>query len=335
MKSGVFQLSTWLIVAIAGLWLVACGSNGPPKTPSESVSPSKDCQTVAHDWGETQICGQPRRIIALDPHALDLLLALGLEPIGYAEDGRALTGTPESGQPAIAVKYLGDRLNTLPIHVGTAQSPSLETLVKLNPDLILGRFYSRSQVEMLSQIAPVLFPFQSDSERDRWQTSLFSLAEVVGRQPQAARVIQQHEERIARAKATLKPVSQGQKVLLLSMSGIGSISAFIDESFAGELLQDLGFQLLIPEQLPITNGEILLSLEVLPQLEPDLIIVMASGNSRVEQIKSLWQEHPILRSLPATHNHQVYFVDYQLWSRITGPNAAELIIEQIQDLILK
>ena len=38
------------------------------------------------------------------------------------------------------VKYLGDRLHHPPIHVGTWQSPSLEIMLRLQPDLILGGY---------------------------------------------------------------------------------------------------------------------------------------------------------------------------------------------------
>ncbi len=117
-----------------------------------------------------------------------------------------------------------------------------------------GARYERFKVEVDNFLTSVP-PFQEDSQRDRWQENLLSLGEVVNRQPQAIQVIQRHGEKIAQAKATLKPMSEEQEVLLLSMSGIGSISAFVDDTFAGKLLEDLGFQLFIPKQLPITWGE--------------------------------------------------------------------------------
>lgn len=44
-----------------------------------------DCQTVRHLGGETQICGQPQRIVVLNSKMLDIVLSLGVQPIGYAE----------------------------------------------------------------------------------------------------------------------------------------------------------------------------------------------------------------------------------------------------------
>ena len=110
---------------------------------------------------------------------------------------------------------------------------------------------------------------------------------------------------------------------------------FADETFAGALLQDLGFKLVTPEGLQASSSEIPISLETLPQLNSDRIIVMASGKSNVEKIEKVWQQNPILRSLPAFQAGQVYFVDYQLWSRIRGPIATKLIIKQIRSLFLE
>ncbi|MBD2081991.1 hypothetical protein [Leptolyngbya sp. FACHB-17] len=42
----------------------------------------------------------------------------------------------------------------------------------------------------------------------------------------------------------------------------------------------------------------------------------------------------ILQSLPAGQTQQVHFVDCQLWSRIEGSIAAELILKQVIELLL-
>lgn len=59
---------------------------------------------------------------------------------------------------------------------------------------------------------------------------------------------------------------------------------------------------------------------------------MASADTTVSQIQKLWEQSPVLRSLPETPAKQVYFVDHHLWSRITRPIATELMIEQLQQL---
>lgn len=318
----------WLITLTLSIW--GCGST-VQKRPLDS-SAGAACQTIPHRSGATQVCGQPQRIVALDPHALDLLLALDVQPIGYAEDKRALVGSPTSGQPTVQIKYLGDRLTQRPIHVGTWQTPSLETILKLKPDLILGRI-EPTLYASLAKIAPTL-PLAS-SDQERWQESLLKLGKAMQREGLAQQAIAQYQQRIAIARNDLKSVTQTSRVLLLSVSALNRIQIFTDDSYAGGLLKELGFQLVVPNQLPVQSSEIDISLETLPQLQADTIIVMASGNSRVENIEKDWNNNPVLRSLSASQSQRVYFVDYQLWSRIEGPTAAELILNQVRLLMSK
>lgn len=69
----------------------------------------------------------------------------------------------------------------------------------------------------------------------------------------------------------------------------------------------------------------------MPQLDAEIVIVIASANSTIPQVKSRYEQSPVLRSSVYQAN-QVYFVNYHLWSRITEPIATDLIIEQLQQL---
>jgi iron complex transport system substrate-binding protein len=287
---------------------------------------------VKHDFSFTKICGQPQRIIALDPQALDLLLALGIEPVGYAEDRRALVGSPETGKSIEGVKYLGNRLSINPVHIGISQSPSLEAILVLKPDLIVGTYIGSAEYQLFNKIAPTLLPLELEAP-DQWRTNIQILGQALQREEIASAVLESHDRRIRNTQANLAN-HQGESILLLSMSELSDIEAFSQDSFAGKLLQDIGFTLLVPVRLGFANEETVISLEVLPQLKPDRIIVMASGNSKVNQIHQIWQKNSILRSIPAYQTNRVYFVDYQLWSRITGAIAAELILDDIQKFLL-
>ena len=321
-----------LLATLAGCFISGCGTPTIQKPVTSSVGElGVACQSIQHGSGMTQVCGQLQEIVALDPHALDLLIALGIQPIGYAEDRRALVGSPNSGEPTVQIKYLGDRLTRSPIHVGTWQAPSLETILRLKPDLILGRIQP-SLYENLSKIAPTLS--LASSEQERWQSSLLKLGKAINRERRAQTAIEQYQKRLAIVRTDLKPIAQRSKVLLLAMSTMNHIEIFTSDTYAGGLLKDLGFQLVIPEHLSVQQREINISLETLPQFHSDTIIVMASGNSSVEAIAKAWWNNAILRSLPASQAQRVYFVDYQLWSRIEGPIAAELILNQIRHLLL-
>jgi len=319
--------------------LTACHSQPPAaNSPASSLSVQASdtnpaCKIINHAWGETELCGRPQRIIALDPHALDLLLSLDIQPIGYAEDSRAVVGSPALGQTVDSVKYLGNRLHHPPVHVGTWQSPSLETMLRLQPDLILSGYLDQSQYKNFSQIAPTLIPIDNWISPKQWQENLLVLGQILGQEGKAQQMIDAYDQNINATKTELTQTDH-RNVLLLSMTGLDYIGIFNNETFAGAILEDLGFELVVPKQLIAKNGEIVISLETLPPFEPDLIIVMASGDSQVDQVKQVWASNSILRSLPTYQNNQVYFVDYQLWSRIQGAIAAELVIAQVREMLL-
>jgi len=309
--------------------LLCCFTSACDRTSTPLVHTTKTsvCQDIQHEFGQTQICETPQRIIALDPRSLDLLLALDIQPVGYAEDARALIGTPQFGT-TVDVKYLSDRITTDPIYVGTWQSPSQEAVLKLKPDLIVSGYGGeQSLYRNFSQIAPTLPLSQSDRD---WKDDLLTLGQVTNREQRAQQVIQDHNQRIANARVNFKAIA-GKQLLLLSISGLDSIEVFTEQTFAGNLLKDLGFELVLPT-LPVRYGAIPISLETLPRLDAEIVIVIASADSTVSQTQKLWEQTPVLRSLPQTLANQVYFVDYHLWSRITGPLATELIIEQLQQL---
>ncbi|MEN9519635.1 MAG: hypothetical protein RLZZ381_2223, partial [Cyanobacteriota bacterium] len=50
-----------------------------------SISNRTDCRTIEHEVGETEVCGQPERIVVLGPYVLEPLLTLGVQPIGFAD----------------------------------------------------------------------------------------------------------------------------------------------------------------------------------------------------------------------------------------------------------
>lgn len=318
-----------LIRVLVLLLMVACNQNSVTQSQTDlgnrnDRTSDLTCQSVAHDAGTTPVCGTPERVVALDPHAMDLLLSLGIEPIGYAEVDVALLESFNLGAP-MQVKYLGDRLTESPAFIGTRNQPSLEAILKLQPDLIVGE--DAANYDALSRIAPTLL--LRGNEADRWRQNLQTLAQAFDAAVTAQAVIAAHDQKIAAVRSALAPTMTQKQALLLATDG-SSFTAFHDqEDYAGNLLRKLGISL-------ITIGDNRypdLSLEVLPQLDADLVIVMASSDNTVEAERERWQQNPILRSLPAYQNDQVYFVDYQLWSRIRGPIAAELIMEDLQSFL--
>lgn len=87
---------------------------------------------------------RPLRVVALEYNLVEMLLALGLTPVGVAD----LKGYR---------RWVGLGQQTLfgCVSVGTRQQPSLEAIAALRPDLILGvDFRHQPLLPLLSRLAP-------------------------------------------------------------------------------------------------------------------------------------------------------------------------------------
>ncbi|OKH23917.1 ABC transporter substrate-binding protein [Chroogloeocystis siderophila] len=319
-----------LSICLIPILIAACHLN---QVPTASYNTASQCRNVDHEFGNTQICGQPQRIIAYDPGSLDLLLALGVEPVGYTGFSQVVPNSLKAGDSINEFGYFSDRLTTSPTYIGNYSSPSLETILKLKPDLILMTYSygDRTQYDQFSKVAPTL---ALSGEDFPWQQRLLTLAQVLNREPQAQQVLAQYQQKVAAVKVKLEPISRNNKVLLLYFSRPDHIPISTDKIFAGALLKDLGFQLVIPQRTIDVDGVIRgISLEVLPQLEADIIIVMAGGSEGIRNVKQLWSQNPLLQSI-SDNVKQVYFVNGYLWAFLDGPIAAEQIMNNVLELML-
>ncbi|NEQ83442.1 MAG: iron-siderophore ABC transporter substrate-binding protein [Moorea sp. SIO2I5] len=354
------RFAGWLVLSLltAGL-IVGCGlwtSNNSGENQgvdSSTHSPTSECRVIKHDLGETQICGQPQKVVALSAYNLDLLLSLNMQPAGYAAPLNVHRGKVFDN-PAQQIPYLGTRMTNQPVNLGKSGEPSLEKLAALKPDLILAAGGSANSYDLLSQIAPTLL-WKSRGLKGQWQKNLGTIAAALGRKEKAEEVIQQYEARINDARAEFADVVAAHPLLLLLGAmrldeGIGIIGA---DSYLDELLSGVGFQLISQPPANINlNGPI--SVEALPMLNhADTIIILGYNldtsdglenpeqfadksvsdqveKHQVQTIQQDWEENAIAQSLTASKEDRVYFATFYKWMGLNGPIGAELVLKQLR-----
>ncbi|MGJ3252771.1 MAG: ABC transporter substrate-binding protein [Elainellaceae cyanobacterium] len=323
-----------LVAILASVLIVACQNNLEQNFASQSPATEiENCRMVEHDTGETEICGQPQRVVALSPYILDMMLSLGVEPVGYsaADMSETMLRQSEFDNPDKQIPYLGQRLTTQPVNLGDRHSPSLEGLAQLQPDLILGEAWQGDQgkYQLLSQIAPTVLV---DDQQGGWQRSIQTLAQALDQESELEQSKAAYEAAIAEARTQLSSVAAKYPQVLLISSG--SLSQGINTYHCSEfsrLLESLGFQLV--HLTNPSNCYSTLSLEVLPQTNADIIFVVAwdaddQGSARGwQKLQQAWQQTPILQQMPVTQAGRVYFIDAQL-STIRGPIAADIILQK-------
>src|SRR4051794_38904959 len=173
------------LAAAAGLalTLTACGG-GDSGTAAAGESSAAD-RAVGTAFGDVAVPAEPTRVVTLAESALDVALAVGVEPVG--------TVASRGGNKPPA--YLGNDAAAIPV-VATVAEPNLEAIVEAAPDLILAASgLEQAQYESLTAIAPTVVP--EAPGRGEWQAPLHTYAEALGAEDELTGRLDAVEERAA------------------------------------------------------------------------------------------------------------------------------------------
>ena len=177
----------------------------------------------------------PKRVIAIEWDTVENLHMLGMAPVGAA-DMKGYDTWVAAPRP----KGMRD--------VGSRQSPSIERIAALKPDLIVVPDYrSTKNLRQLKRIAPVLVthPYPSSgSQFNAMVTDFRRLAAAVGRKDRGERVLQDLSNTLARAKTKLRSKA-GQRVAIATPGGTSSAPAirmFSQNSQTADVVRRLGLE---------------------------------------------------------------------------------------------
>ena len=178
-----------------------------------------------------------KRVVALEWDTVENLHMLGIAPVGAA-DMRGYDTWVAAPRP----RGMKD--------VGTRQSPSLERIAALRPDLIVVPDYrSTRNLGQLRRIATVLVthPYPaSGSQFTAMVTDFRRLSAAVGRRERGERVLREMSTTITRAKQRLRRAGRaGAAVAVATPGGTSSAPAirmFTSNSSAADVVRRLGLR---------------------------------------------------------------------------------------------
>jgi len=170
--------------------IAGAGVLGNLRRPDEScapepagMDPDSDVRVVRHAAGETEVRGDPQRIVVLSGDQLDALCALGLQSRIVA----AALPDDTTNQPS----YLGTVIHDAP-PAGTRTSPDLEAIKAAEPELILGsQALTPESYGALTDIAPTVF---TGAPGPGWQDTLRTVGAATGRADAANRLVDDFNE---------------------------------------------------------------------------------------------------------------------------------------------
>lgn len=171
-----------------------------------------------------------RRIVSLEWSTVELLLTLGVVPLGVADTHSYREWVKEPALPPGVVD------------VGLRTEPNLELLQQLRPSLLLLSAGYGPTPEALARIAPTLslaFYDGSGQPLDSARKALYLLADRLALRPAADRHLAEFETLLAQTRVALRPYGQ-RPVLLFSFLDAHHVLVFGKGSLFMNVLNELG-----------------------------------------------------------------------------------------------
>jgi len=271
-------------------------------------------KTINHALGQVEIPLNPQRIVVLDPNSeflLDALVSLGVKPVGLTRCSNCINSDPFS-------EFLGE----LPT-VGNHEQPSLEKILSLKPDLILGYKWQKSFYPLLSQIAPTVLVETVYSGINDFERNFKYLAEILDRSDRAAMILATYNEKIQKFRKRF-----GEKLKTKTVSVLhyfdSTVHVYRPEILSYvQVMKDAGVQF-TPAYENLKSDYLGLSLETISDWDADFLFVEVYDEED-ENHKSLFKE-PIWSTLKAVQNGHVYIMTVHGG----GPIMASQLIDDLQ-----
>jgi iron complex transport system substrate-binding protein len=316
------SIPQFLLVIITSVWVIACNSSnvelGDSGNNDVELQSPPAVQVVKHGMGKTTVPANPSRIITLDDYALECVLALQNQPVGSV--------IFENKPPYFQGKIQGIE------NLGSEGEPSLEKILVLKPDLILGTMLHEQTYRQLSQIAPTVLTPHKDSKD--WKAALMDFAEALGKTDVAEQILQDYNDRLETFKTQMGDRLEDTQVSVVRIYPT-HISLYLNDVFIGTILQDAGLPR--PPSQDKSGAAYEISKERIRDADGDVIFVWTYGYNQqyqqeaqtaLEQLKTdlLWSQ------LNAVQQGNVYEVPgYWIGA---GPLAANAVIDDLFQYLL-
>lgn len=245
---------------------------------------SKEVKTIKTVKGDIEVPVHPTRIVAEE--YLGSLIALDVIPVGA---------------PGLTLQnyYFKDSLTGV-ADTGVYGKPSTESIIGLNPDLIITG--NGDSYEQLSKIAPTLFIPYGDLKNAHEELSYFGA--LLGKEEEAKAWLSKYDERIAVAKAkvdaaipadaTFSIMENSEKTTWVYGDNFGRGGQPVYQALNRKPPAEIADEIMEKQWAEISS-------EILGKYAGDYII-MTSNSRTVED----YQADPIWGTLPAVKNGKMY-----------------------------
>ncbi|MEM8571058.1 MAG: iron-siderophore ABC transporter substrate-binding protein [Pseudomonadota bacterium] len=260
----------------------------------------------------------PERIVVLDPtFSLGMSLELGLPVVG----------APIFDMSDAVLKSEAVSLGVADI--GSMAQPSVEAIVALQPDLILGSVMAEPYLPILSQIAPVALVTTSD-----WKEYYHAIGAVSGTSAEVEGAFAEYDARVTELQnqvpdtvvSVLRITDWDFQVYLDGPNAYGPF----------DVLRDVGVKRSQYETTEETEVVKRPDWEQLAALDGDMLLYIVGGandsdvSGRHEEVLN----NPLWQLLPAVAAGDVHRVDPGVWMEFSGLGSAHRVLDDVEHLIV-
>lgn len=295
-----------LAVSALSLMLAACNADEAENADAKDEKPATEetadkkeeqvdenaTKKVTYLGTEYEVPGKVDTIIAASLEAMEDAAVLGVKPAGViSDDGTTIPS------------YLEKELAGATV-VGSKKEPSAETMLTLNPDVILGTSkWDEAQMMNYNKVATT-FPYSHISIN--WKENLTLFGQLTGKEKEAEKVIADYEQKLKDAREQIQSSDlKDKKVILIRVRGgmaVYPAGVFLNPS----VYEDLGFK--TPAELGPIEVQTEISHETLAEWNPDIVLIQVEDPEDPEKAAALQDilNNNIFKGINAAKNDQVY-----------------------------
>jgi iron complex transport system substrate-binding protein len=295
------------------LGLTACG-DGTTEQESAGTTQADAAfpRVLTHDKGETTLESKPERIVALDLSLVGAVVSLERPLVGGIATYRDLAGFPD---------YFGDAVADS-VEVGPLESPDLEAIAELAPDLIISATVRHDELyDELSAIAPTVFV---KTTGPTWKENIRVVGEALGEETKADEVLSAYETRAAALGKAINEKAGDPEISVVRFVD-GPTRLYAKGSFSGIILSDMG--LARPQDQNVDEFTVEISEEQIRMADGDHIFVAAYSGGVTT--KEAFLRNPLWGQLAGVRAGNVHDADDAIWMTSVNLHGAHMVMDDM------
>ncbi|MBG6104041.1 iron complex transport system substrate-binding protein [Micromonospora vinacea] len=226
---------TALLAVVAALTLSACGTTENAASPETSASAASGPVTLTDSRGkEITLKAPATKVVGLEWGEVEMLVSLGVMPVGVADPkGYGTWVTSAKLDPGVK-------------DVGTRGEPSVDSIVALQPDLVVMEDdRGANMVSQLEKFVPVVVAKGSDATDNlgRMRNDLNMIAKAVGKTTEAEKLLADFDAAIADGKKKIADAGAAGRPFAIADGWKEGSTVSIRMFGKGALVSQIGIQL--------------------------------------------------------------------------------------------